>query len=94
MRGTEYLIRVVDPSAFTKVTGYIRVNTLRLILVTAARLAFNCRLCSAQGNVLKSDTNNYRKIHSVKFEPFTNDETIAFGWFEESGSFSRLGHIH
>ena len=53
IRGTEYLIRVVNPSGLTRLTGYIRVNTLRLILVTTARLALSCRLCSAKGNALK-----------------------------------------
>ena len=93
IRGTEYLIRMVDPSGLTKLTGYIRVNTLRLILVTAARLALSCRLCSAKGNALK-----YCKSCMQLFEKrlwkvqivITNYGTIAFGCFEEYCSSSSL----
>ena len=66
IRGTEYLIRMVDPSGLTKLTGYIRVNTLRLILVTAARLALSCRLCSAKGNALKYSKSCMQLLKTLK----------------------------
>ena len=67
IRGVEYFILMVDPSGLTRVTGYTRVNTFRLIFVTADRLAFRFLRCSPNTRELKE------KIMFDKILVFSHD---------------------